>query len=135
MVFMINFDCTSSKSIENCPCACNAQLYVMNKQYPATLITYVGLGIPNINAPATTQIELLLPIQCPWFQAILCVGIYNVILTCSESLVVCLLHFQDILAQIQVNPANKVCADCSATDPSWGVINRGVMVCINCSGA
>ena len=35
---------------------------------------------------------------------------------------------------MQENPANKMCADCSARDPVWGVINRGIMVCINCSG-
>ena len=40
----------------------------------------------------------------------------------------------DILSQIQENPSNKMCADCSAIDPVWGVINLGIMVCINCSG-
>ena len=40
----------------------------------------------------------------------------------------------EILQQIQENPSNKMCADCAATDPVWGVINLGIMVCINCSG-
>ena len=40
----------------------------------------------------------------------------------------------EILQQIQENPSNKTCADCAATDPVWGVINLGIMVCINCSG-
>lgn len=55
---------------------------------------------------------------------------------CSVPLVALVLHSssQDVLARIQANQANKVCADCSAMDPSWGVINRGMMVCINCSG-
>eukprot|EP00731_Ephydatia_muelleri_P030729 Em0022g243a len=41
---------------------------------------------------------------------------------------------QTTLARIQENPANKVCADCESTEPVWGVINKGIMVCINCSG-
>lgn len=40
----------------------------------------------------------------------------------------------EILEKIQCNPSNKICADCAAADPVWGVINLGVMVCINCSG-
>jgi hypothetical protein len=40
----------------------------------------------------------------------------------------------EILQQIQENPSNKTCADCAASDPVWGVINLGIMVCINCSG-
>ena len=40
----------------------------------------------------------------------------------------------EVLQQIQENPSNKTCADCAATDPVWGVINLGIMVCINCSG-
>ena len=40
----------------------------------------------------------------------------------------------EILQQIQENPSNKTCADCAATEPVWGVINLGIMVCINCSG-
>lgn len=35
---------------------------------------------------------------------------------------------------IQENPSNKTCADCSAVDPLWCVINRGILVCIACSG-
>ena len=38
------------------------------------------------------------------------------------------------MTRIQENPANKVCADCAAPDPSWGVCNLGIMVCIECSG-
>lgn len=38
------------------------------------------------------------------------------------------------MKRIQENPANRVCADCMATDPSWGVCNLGIMVCIECSG-
>lgn len=41
---------------------------------------------------------------------------------------------QVVLSCVQQNPANKTCADCQASDPVWGVINRGIMVCINCSG-
>ena len=41
---------------------------------------------------------------------------------------------QDVLSQLQKNLANKVCADCCARDPEWGVINLGIMVCIKCSG-
>ena len=41
---------------------------------------------------------------------------------------------QEILSQIQENPANRVCADCLSVDPSWGVVNLGIMVCIECSG-
>ena len=40
----------------------------------------------------------------------------------------------EILKRIQENLSNKTCADCSATDPVWGVVNLGIMVCINCSG-
>ncbi|XP_019855674.1 PREDICTED: arf-GAP with Rho-GAP domain, ANK repeat and PH domain-containing protein 1-like isoform X1 [Amphimedon queenslandica] len=40
----------------------------------------------------------------------------------------------DILERIQKNPSNKKCADCGDEDPSWGVVNRGIMVCIECSG-
>ena len=38
------------------------------------------------------------------------------------------------MARIQENPANRVCADCTSVDPSWGVVNMGIMVCIECSG-
>ncbi|KAF3980813.1 MAG: hypothetical protein HFP76_00140, partial [Methylococcales symbiont of Iophon sp. n. MRB-2018] len=38
------------------------------------------------------------------------------------------------MAVLQENPTNKTCADCLAQDPEWGVINRGIMVCIKCSG-
>ncbi len=41
---------------------------------------------------------------------------------------------QVVLSRVQENPANTVCADCQTSDPVWGVINRGIMVCINCSG-
>ena len=41
---------------------------------------------------------------------------------------------QEIISRIQENPANKKCADCMAVDPSWGVCNLGIMVCIECSG-
>ena len=41
---------------------------------------------------------------------------------------------QTTLARIQENTSNKVCADCESTEPVWGVINKGIMVCINCSG-
>ena len=41
---------------------------------------------------------------------------------------------QEIMGRIQENPANRVCADCTSVDPSWGVVNLGIMVCIECSG-
>ena len=41
---------------------------------------------------------------------------------------------QVVLGRIQENAANRVCADCATPDPSWGVINLGIMICINCSG-
>ena len=41
---------------------------------------------------------------------------------------------QEIMPQIQENHANRVCADCLSVDPSWGVVNLGIMVCIECSG-
>ena len=44
------------------------------------------------------------------------------------------LSLQEIMAQIQENPVNRVCADCMSLDPSWGVVNLGIMVCIECSG-
>ena len=41
---------------------------------------------------------------------------------------------QVILAKVQENSSNKVCADCADANPVWGVVNLGIMVCINCSG-
>jgi hypothetical protein len=41
---------------------------------------------------------------------------------------------EEIMPRLQENAANKVCADCKALDPSWGVVNLGIMVCIECSG-
>ena len=43
--------------------------------------------------------------------------------------------FTEVFQQIQLNPSNRTCADCAATDPTWGVINLGIMVCMNCSCA
>eukprot|EP00727_Mastigamoeba_balamuthi_P012744 m51a1_g8092 putative adp-ribosylation factor gtpase-activating protein agd12 (312) ;mRNA; f:53601-54792 len=32
-------------------------------------------------------------------------------------------------------PGNDVCADCGAPQPCWAVINLGILVCLECSGA
>lgn len=39
-----------------------------------------------------------------------------------------------ILTKISTNPANQICADCQATQPSWVCINWGSVICIQCSG-
>ncbi|KAJ3680255.1 hypothetical protein LUZ60_016533 [Juncus effusus] len=31
-------------------------------------------------------------------------------------------------------PGNEICADCDASEPEWGSLNLGILICIECSG-
>ena len=39
-----------------------------------------------------------------------------------------------LLQKILHHPQNRVCADCSAHEPTWASLKFGVWVCLNCSG-
>ena len=38
------------------------------------------------------------------------------------------------LAALREVPGNESCADCGASDPQWGSLNLGAVVCLECSG-
>jgi len=38
------------------------------------------------------------------------------------------------MEELAALPDNKICADCSAKDPTWVSINIGVFICIQCAG-
>ena len=38
------------------------------------------------------------------------------------------------LKRVMSEPCNKLCADCSALNPTWASINLGVFLCLDCSG-
>ena len=38
------------------------------------------------------------------------------------------------LKRVMSEPCNKICADCSALNPTWASINLGVFLCLDCSG-
>ena len=39
-----------------------------------------------------------------------------------------------LLQKILSHPQNRMCADCSANEPTWASLKFGVWVCLNCSG-
>lgn len=41
---------------------------------------------------------------------------------------------REVAEQIWAEPANSVCADCSAPKPEWAAINLCVVVCKRCAG-
>jgi Putative GTPase activating protein for Arf/PH domain len=45
-------------------------------------------------------------------------------------------HYKGIVAAlVDADEANGRCADCGAAEPTWVILNRGIIVCSECSGA
>eukprot|EP01114_Cavostelium_apophysatum_P023709 TRINITY_DN9023_c0_g1_i1.p1 TRINITY_DN9023_c0_g1~~TRINITY_DN9023_c0_g1_i1.p1 ORF type:complete len:608 (-),score=147.37 TRINITY_DN9023_c0_g1_i1:105-1928(-) len=40
----------------------------------------------------------------------------------------------EAFATLQKVPGNAVCADCDNKSPDWAVVNKGILVCLECSG-
>eukprot|EP00301_Raphidiophrys_heterophryoidea_P020521 c5187_g1_i1.p1 GENE.c5187_g1_i1~~c5187_g1_i1.p1 ORF type:complete len:401 (+),score=64.58 c5187_g1_i1:32-1204(+) len=43
-------------------------------------------------------------------------------------------HRATTIATVRSKPENSFCADCSAPNPEWGIVNIGCFVCIQCAG-
>lgn len=43
-------------------------------------------------------------------------------------------HHAPDIHSLMTSPANKICADCSARSPTWGVVTHGCFVCTECAG-
>ncbi|PVV01238.1 hypothetical protein BB560_004353 [Smittium megazygosporum] len=43
-------------------------------------------------------------------------------------------HPNHVIESILKLDGNRSCADCGASNPTWAILNFGVLVCINCSG-